>query len=70
MNRYDNYLSNIAFGLNRSLDKLETYPQERIGRRSNKKKINSQEHRNSKEYKSSLSWDQMSHEHRNKYLYG
>lgn len=70
MNRYDNYLSSISFGLNQSLDKLEVYPDQRIGYIPNEKKTNSDETNISKEYESSLSWDKMSHEERNSYLYG
>lgn len=70
MNRYDNYLKSMAAGFDDSFSRFILLPEKRIGQVDSKEKNDEYNNQNKNSLTFSKSWDQMSHEERNKYLYG
>lgn len=68
MNRYDNYLSKIGNDLCRSIENPYKILDRRIG--SSYPNAVSKNTKHVKNSNSVRTWDKMSHEERNKYLYG
>ncbi len=67
MDKYSEYLSNVGRDLDRSIQEPFRYPDKRIGKTSPSERSDSVK---TDSYQVARTWDQMSHEQRNKYLYG